>query len=36
MKKKDIIESYNRDEWDSVGEKKKAEIEEAASNSTKK
>jgi len=30
---KDLIESYNRDEWVSVSEKKKAEIEEAAKNS---
>lgn len=33
---KDLIESYNRDEWVSSSEKKKAEIKEAAKNSTLK
>jgi len=33
---KEIMESYDRDEWVSVSKSKKAEIEEAADNSTKK
>lgn len=33
---KDIIESYNRDEWVSALDEKKAEIKEAAKNSTLK
>lgn len=33
---KDIIESYNRDEWVSALDEKKAEIKEVAKNSTLK
>ena len=33
---KEILESFERNEWVSVSDSKKAEIEEAASNNTKK
>lgn len=33
---KESIESYERDEWISIAEKKKSEIEKAAKNSSKK
>ena len=33
---KELMKSYDRDEWVSVSDGKKAEIEEAADNSTKK
>ena len=33
---KELMESYNNDEWISVTKSKKAEIEKAANNSTKK